>query len=351
MNGSSLNDDETNDVLREDEEREAFIGLDPGTFFIRHPPPPNELDSFLTPDDQLFQTIHMGGAEVDVAKWRLVVTGMVDRPFSLTFAQLKRLPTKTITSFHECYGSPLVPPTKALRRTGNVQWTGVPLHTLLEKAGIQAGAQYVWSEGLDRGSFAKLEADRYQKDLLLNKATQSEVLIAYEMNGQPLSRNRGGPVRLSVPGYFGTNSTKWLCKLSVQDRRAPGIFTTTFYNERYPPDDPTCEYKPIWKVQPNSMVVKPAPDVQLEGPEVAVEGWAWSYDGVEHVDVSADEGKTWSPAHLEQRTEYSWQRYKAKLKLNKGNHTVLAKATGCDGRQQPLGEGRNHVHRVNIEVL
>jgi DMSO/TMAO reductase YedYZ molybdopterin-dependent catalytic subunit len=293
----------------------------------------------------------MGGAEVDTTKWRLVITGMVDQPFALTLKQLKSLPSKTVTSFVECYGSPLVPPTKALRRIGNVRWTGVPLHSLLEKAIVQPGVQYIWSEGLDRGAFAGEEADRYQKDVPIEKAMEPEVLVAYEINGQPLSRNRGGPVRLVVPGWFGTNSTKWLSKLTVTDRRAPSIFTTKFYNERYPPDDPTCEYKPIWKVQPNSMIVRPVPESQVKGPDVVVEGWAWSCDGVDRVDVSLDEGQTWYPSHIHPRTEYSWQKYWAKLTLERGTYVVLAKATGHDGREQPLGVGRNHVHRVKIEVL
>lgn len=334
----------------EDEERKAFLYRDPATFFIRHPPPPHELDTFLTDDDKLFQTIHMGGAEVSLEKWMLVVEGMVEWPYALTLDQLQRLPSKTITSFHECYGSPLQPPTKALRRIGNVRWTGVPLSRLLAQAKPKPQARFVWSEGLDRGEFAGVKADRYQKDLPLEKALSSEVLVAYAMNSQPLNKNRGGPVRLVVPGWFGTNSTKWLSKLSVQDRRAPGPFTTTFYNEHYPPDDPTCESRPIWKVQPNSMIVTPAPDSNLPGPEVSVEGWAWSCDTLEDVSVSADEGETWVRAAMDSRTEFSWQRFRAKLKLSSGKHTILSRAKSSDGRMQPLGEGRNHVHRVSISV-
>ena len=184
----------------------------------------------------------------------------------------------------------------------------------------------------------------------MEKALSSEVLVAYAMNSQPLNKNRGGPVRLVVPGWFGTNSTKWLSKISVQAERAPGPFTTTFYNERYPLDDPTCVSRPIWKVQPNSMIVTPAPESTLSGPEVSVEGWAWSCDSVAEVNVSADEGKTWVRAYLDSRTEYSWQRFRAKMILPRGDHTILSRARSPQGRTQPLGEGRNHVHRVPVSV-
>ena len=350
QNETAISDEQLDSPPAEDEERDAFLGLSPSTFYIRHPPPPDKLDTFLTPDNSLFQTIHMGAAEVSTEKWRLVVTGIVERPYAITLKQLRRLPSKTVTSLHECYGSPLVPQTKALWRIGNVAWTGVPLRTLLEKAGLKPGARFVWSEGLDRGKYGPVEADRYQKDLPIEKALSDEVLVAYEMNSQPLSKNRGAPVRLVVPGYFGTNSTKWLSKLTVQDKRAPSPFTTTLYNERYPPDDPTCESRPIWKVQPNSMIVKPAPDSEVEGPEVAIEGWAWSEDGVSRVEISDNDGETWISSRIEERMGFSWQRFIAKLGLSPGSHTLLAKATGTDGRTQPLGEGRNHVHRVTIVV-
>lgn len=158
-------------VLLKDEERDAFIKLDPPGFWIRHPPKPHELDAFYTSDEQLFQTIHMGPALVNHAKWKLVVTGMVERPFSIDFDGLCNLPSRTVTAFHECFGSPLKPATEALWRIGNVNWTGVPLKDLLSMAGPLSGANYVWSEGLDRGEFAGVTADRYQKDLLLEKAS------------------------------------------------------------------------------------------------------------------------------------------------------------------------------------
>jgi DMSO/TMAO reductase YedYZ molybdopterin-dependent catalytic subunit len=229
------------------DERKAFVRLDPEGFSIRHPPPPHELDTYITPDENLFQTIHMGAAVVESALYQVLVDGMVDKSIAITIDELKCMPKTSITTFHECYGSPLKAPTDACLRIGNVRWTGVRLSHLLDLAGFHLSEQtrFVWSEGLDRGSFAGVEAARYQKDLPIGKATQPEVLIAYEMNGMPLSKERGGPARLVVPGYFGTNSTKWLCRLSVQPKRASGPFTTIFYNEVDPVDPKAQKMRPV----------------------------------------------------------------------------------------------------------
>lgn len=334
----------------EDEERNAVLSREVG-FHLRPPPAPNRLGDSITSDDDLFQTIHMGAAHVDPQKWRLVVTGLVSHPFSVDLAKLKALPCRTITAFHECFGSPLKPATTALWRVGNVKWTGVSLRSLLDIAGVPQHATFVWSQGLDGGHFGGISADRYQKDLPMEKALQEDVLVAWEMNGHPLSVKRGGPVRLVVPGWFGTNSTKWLSKITVQDKRSPNPFTTTFYNERHPPDDPTCESRPVWEVQPNSLISKPAPASEVKGPEVAVEGWAWSNDGVVDVSISGDDGATWVEATVDARQDFSWQRYRAVLRLRKGENIVVAQATGEDGRAQPMHIGRNHVHRVAFQVV
>ena len=330
-------------------ERQAVIKRQHG-FHIRHPPAPHELQDDLTDESQLFQTIHMGAVDVDAEKWLLVIDGLVERPFALNLEQLKKFPRATITSFHECFGSPLAPATKNLWRVGNVQWTGVRLTDLLSIARFSSGAKYVWSEGLDAGTFAGVEADRYQKDLPMYKAQSPEVLVAYEMNGLPLRRERGGPVRLVVPGFFGTNSTKWLCRLSLQAGRAPGPYTTRFYNT---PDMESSDGQlvPVWRVDVNSMITRPRPNEELSTDSVNIEGWAWSHDGVSSVDISLDDGQTWQAADLDSRIESSWQRFTLALQLSPGHHHVIARATSKDGQRQQMSERRNHVHRVWFTVL
>lgn len=350
MSTYSLNNIEWLEAPEPDAEREAFVKLDPSGFFIRHPPKPHELESFITPDDQLFQTIHMGAAVVEEEKWMLVINGLVQNPLAVTLDTLRSLPNRTFTSFHECYGSPLKPATTALWRIGNVRWTGVPLNELLKIAQPLPSASFVWSEGLDRGEFAGVEADRYQKDLPIGKAMSDEVMLAYEINGEPLPKNRGGPVRLVVPGWFGTNSTKWLSKLTLQNHRATGPYTTTFYNEP-DPAGPEGALRPVWEVEPNSMIVRPKPEEEVAGPKIKVRGWAWHCEPIEMVEVSVDEGLTWQRASVGERVDFSWQRFWVVVSLGVGSHSVMAKATTKDGISQSLGGRRNHCHKVSFVVV
>jgi DMSO/TMAO reductase YedYZ molybdopterin-dependent catalytic subunit len=331
-----------------DMERKAVI-LQVQGFHIRHPPKPHLLSEAITKDDGLFQTIHMGAVEIDVDKWLLVIDGLVEQPFALTYEQLLKFASSHVQSVHECFGSPLAPATTALWRVGNIVWTGVPLRTLLDIARPSQLATFVWSDGLDSGTFAGVDADRYQKDLPLEKARSDEVLVAYKMNGQPLGRERGGPVRLVVPGWFGTNSTKWLCKISLRTGRAPGPYTTRFYNTE-DLDDPQRSMKPVWEVDVNSMIVRPVPGINLQSSEVDIEGWAWSYDGVAQVEINSSVGKAWHKTCLEPHIDFRWQKFTCRLTLSPGEQTLIARATSTNGKSQALSDRRNHAHRVKFSI-
>ena len=330
--------------------RDACVGLDPEGFYIQHPPEPHCQTTFITPEDQLFKTIHMGAAIVGEEQYSINIDGLVRHPFSLSLQELKQLPSTTVTAFHECYGSPVKPSTDNVWRIGNLEWTGVRLRSLLDMAEVLPEARYVWSDGLDYGEFAGVRTDRYQRDLPIEKATSPEVLLAYKINGAPLSRERGGPVRLVVPGWFGTNMTKWLWRLSLENGRAQGLFTTTFYNERDQTDS-SGQIRPVWRVEPNSMIVTPAQDAQLEGPQVVVEGWAWSDDGISAVQVSIDGGTSRLDANVEPRHEFSWQKFKTVVSLPPGLHQLITRATSSSGVQQCLSERRNHAHSIKMCVM
>ncbi|KAK5073891.1 hypothetical protein LTR64_006968 [Lithohypha guttulata] len=336
-------------------ERDALIRIEPKGFFYRPPKLPNQLTSSITDEDDLFITSHMGIAIVDRSSWRLVVDGLVEQPFTICWDELLQLPKSTVTAFHECYGSPIKPPDTNLWRIGNVAWTGVSLDTLLGMAKPKPEAQYVWSDGLEHGSFFEAkDVDRYQKDMPLTKALRGGCLVAYEFNGMPLSAKRGGPVRLIVPGYYGTNSVKWLTRLSLQETRSKGPFTTIYYNEVDPTDPREIRKRPCWDVEPNSfLLTTPSSEGEIQGPQVVIAGRAWGASAIEKVTISVREGGEWlekASIRPPERKQYEWQDFETALYLPTGEHEIMARATDKANNTQPTSGRRNHAHSINIVV-
>ncbi|CAG8902513.1 unnamed protein product [Penicillium egyptiacum] len=313
----------------------------------REAPPPHEQQEYITHDKRLFEEMHMGIAVVDIPKWRLVVDGMVENPLSISLPDLCSLPKLSVVAFHECYGSPLRPSDRNIWRVGNVTWTGVPLKFLLNLAQPLGSARYMWSEGLDHGVFAGKKISCYQKDVPLEKAMSDEVLVAYEMNSAPLRMERGGPVRLVVPGWFGTNSTKWLCRLSFQAHRAPGIFASHYYNR----PNPHGGIQPVWEVEPNSMIIDPSPNAKVLGPRVMIRGWAWSWDSIKAVQIRQSGKSEWQQAETKPRQDFSWQEFCQIIVLPKGRCSVVAQAISRSGKMQPMENQRNCAHNIDFEVM
>ncbi|KAH7082004.1 Oxidoreductase, molybdopterin-binding domain-containing protein [Paraphoma chrysanthemicola] len=328
-------------------ERDACLEVCSPSHSLQAPKPCVQSD-YITQDGLLFEEYHMGVAVVDRARWKLVVDGLVDKPLVFSLQELECLPESSITAFHECYGSPLHPSQTNLWKIGNVVWSGVRLSTMLGMAGPSTSANFVWSEGLDYGVFAGNSVECYQKDLPIEKAMSDEVIIAYKMNNEPLRPERGGPVRLVVPGWFATNSTKWLSRLSVKSIRAPGIFASHFYNRE---DSASATgISPVWAVEPNSMIVHPAPGACLYGPAINIHGWAWGAVEIATVEIRLDDTSDWIFAEIYPRQGFSWQKYTVSVDVCSGKHFVSVRATSTAGEEQPLERGRNHVHTVRFEV-
>ena len=160
-------------------------------------------------------------------------------------------PRMTITSIHQCCGSPLEPAAPK-RRITNVMWGGVRLSDLLAECEPDPAARFVWSSGADYGEFEGVDCPAFVKDLPIERVA-ADVLIAYEMNGAPLKPEHGFPARLVVPGFYGTNSVKWLTRLTLADKRATGPFTTRWYNDpvRDAAGRPTGATTPVWSIAPS----------------------------------------------------------------------------------------------------
>jgi sulfane dehydrogenase subunit SoxC len=191
---------------------------------------PSSLTDRLTPVSNLFATSSMGIPEVSLADWKVEITGLVKYPTTFSFDDLKRLPKRTLESVFVCSGNP-ARPTVPMRRAGNVRWAGVDVAELLATCGIEPAATHVWSYGLDYGKFRGTEQQHYLKDFPISRLGSGPILIAYELNSAPLTQENGFPARLVIPGYYGTNCVKWLCRLELANCRANSIMTTKFYNE------------------------------------------------------------------------------------------------------------------------
>lgn len=312
-------------------------------------PPVRELTDFRTPLAKVFSVHHMGIPRIELAAWRLVVAGLVEREIALSLADLETLPQTEVAAFHECAGSPLRP-TEPVRRVANVLWRGVRLGAVLERAGIRPEATYLWSYGLDHGEFDGVESPCYLKDLPIAETRRDDVLLATHINGERLPDLHGGPVRLVVPGFYGTNSTKWLARLEARDIRSPGYFTTVLYNDRLVANGRKT-VRPVWTVAPHSIVVAPAAGAGPPQTAQRVWGWAWGAEEIARVEVSSDGGSSWENAHLASREGHSWQRFKWDWTPSRpGPHTLCCRATDRAGGRQPDSGARNEIFRLTVSV-
>jgi DMSO/TMAO reductase YedYZ molybdopterin-dependent catalytic subunit len=295
---------------------------------------------------------HLGVPRIARADWSLAIDGLLAHPNTLGFADLARYPKVEVTSVHQCAGSPLQP-LEPTQRVCNLTWGGVRVVDVLSACGPLPAARYLWSTGADFGEFGGVRVDAYLKDLPIERV-QSNVLIAYEMNGAPLAPEHGFPARLVVPGFYGTNSVKWLTRMTLAETRAPSPFTTRWYNDPVPDDagHESGRTVPVWTIAPQSVIVAPPPNDSIHlALSHEIWGWAWADGGVRNVDVTVDDGATWLPAQLEPPSARAWQRFSIVWNpLQRGPATLASRATSINGDSQPPSGRRNAVYRVSVTV-
>ncbi len=307
---------------------------------------PQQLVERVTPQRDLFVLAHLGIPRVEVAQWRLAVAGLVERPMTLTLDDLQRLPAREVESFHQCAGAPRRPDLAA-RRVANLVWRGVDLAELLHRCGVAPAAKFLWAYGLDHGRYEDVSAKWYVKDLPLSRLDQGGVMLAYAVNGEPLAPEHGFPLRLIVPGYYGTNTVKWLWRLELAASRAAGPFTTVLYND----PDPAAGTRPVWEAPPESLIVAPKSGPLPPAARLEIWGWTWGAAGVAQVEVSLDGGESWSAARVEPRRQWSWQRFSFDWRPQRaGTFTLAARATDARGAIQPMARARNAVHTVAVTI-
>lgn len=332
-----------------------------------------DTDRSLTPNEQFYVRTHFEVPEIGAKTWNLKVEGEVEHPFDLGFEELRGMPSRTVTSLLECSGNgrvflelPQVSIRWELGGVGNAEWTGVPLGAVLERAGVRPDAVEVILEGSDRGEFKEPNPKTpgvipYARSLPLSKAKSPEVLLAYEMNGEPLPPRHGYPVRAVVAGWYGMASVKWLKRIIVTDRPFDGFFQTFLYT--------TWERRhglpslvPVTEIQVKAQIARPAPyEVVPKGSEYRIYGAAWAGESAAtRVEVSDDGGETWAEAKLlGEPAPFTWRYWEHAWTTpgRAGRRILMARATDQRGRTQPMQRDRDrrdavisHVLPVEVEV-
>jgi sulfane dehydrogenase subunit SoxC len=260
--------------------------------------PLGELMGIITPSALHFE-VHRGGvADIDPKKHRLLIHGMVDRPVILTVDEIKRLPSVSRIYFLECAGNTLsewmapTAPTVAWTHgmTSCSEWTGVPLSLLLREVGVSKGASWIIAEGAD--------GTGNERSIPLAKA-MNDILVAYGQNGEAIRPENGYPLRLIVPGWEGNVNVKWLRRLTVTDRPYMSRIESVDHTGLMP-DGKARRF--MFVMEAKSVITFPSGGQRLSGPgSYEITGLAWSGRGrIRRVEVSADAGKTWPDATLQQ---------------------------------------------------
>jgi sulfane dehydrogenase subunit SoxC len=318
----------------------------------RHRVAAHELIDRITPTSDVFVLAHFGVARIQPDIWRLQVTGMVNCPAAISLHQLRELPKVELEAFIKCAGFPH-DHTIATRNVSNAVWGGVRLSEILKRADVREGASFIWAFAPDHGRYADFSADCYIKGIPLTRGMADDVLLAYELNGEPLAPEHGFPVRLLVPGYYGTNSVKWLCRIEVSDRRPSHLFTSELYRDPVllPSGEPSGERMPVWEVAPEALITSPAHHATLPKGIISVSGWSWGANEISHVEISVDGGETWQRVHVEARHQVSWQKFSFEwAQLEAGEVTIYARAVDRNGVTQPAKDARNAIHRISVKV-
>jgi DMSO/TMAO reductase YedYZ molybdopterin-dependent catalytic subunit len=328
-------------------------------------------ENVITPNDAFFVRYHLSGLplEIDPDTYRVEVKGKVNKPLKLSLGELKAMPSIEIVAVNQCSGNSrgFFMPRVAGGQSGNgamgnARWKGVPLKAVLERAGVQKDAKQVTFNGLDTPVLDK--TPDFVKALDLDVAQNGEVMLAYSMNGQDLPFLNGYPVRLVVPGYYGTYWMKHLSEIDVIDKVFDGYWMKTAY--RIPDNDCNCTEPgtppkttiPIGRFTVRSFITSLANDAKVPaGQQITLKGIAFDGgSGIKEVTVSTDDGKTWAPAKLGQDLgKYSFREWQLPVILAAGPHDLKVRATSNSGKTQPMtplwnpaGYLRNVVETVHV---
>jgi DMSO/TMAO reductase YedYZ molybdopterin-dependent catalytic subunit len=304
---------------------------------------PRTISGPFTPKDQFFTTQHYGHPKVDVAAYTLRVSGLVDRPLSLSLDDLRKLGSRDFVAGFECSGNRA--PVQGL--SSNARWTGVPLKTVLDRAGVKSEAREFVFFGADRGEedvewrtqMFKVQ-QQFGRALTREKALSSEPMLVWALNGEPLTVHQGLPLRLLVPGWYGVNNVKWLAEIHAQEDAYLGKFQARWYRTL---KGETIDGETKWtetaisRMKLKSFIAR----VSRDGSGYKILGVVL-HDGtpLRSVEVRVDDGP-WQRATMDPATssKYSWKLFTYSWNgAMPGEHTLVSRVTDASGAVQPTTE-------------
>jgi DMSO/TMAO reductase YedYZ molybdopterin-dependent catalytic subunit len=299
------------------------------------------IDGPFTPADKFATTQHYGHPEVDPAGFKLKISGLVDKPLQLSLDDLKKMGASDLIVGFECSGNR--GPIQGL--CGNGKWTGVPLKKVLDAVGVKASAREFVFFGADKGEEeVEWRTQKYKIDvpfgrsLNREKAMSGEPFLAWALNGEPLTKHQGKPLRLLVPGWYGVANVKWLSQIHIQEDAYLGKYQSRWYRTvRGEMIDGEMKYMEtaVTHMNPKSFVAR----VTKNGSAYKVVGVVLN-DGtaIKSVEVKVDDGP-WQPATLDPTTakdKYGWKLFNyAWANATPGEHTLVSRVTQVDGKVQP----------------
>lgn len=310
--------------------------LDRGRFLLGQSPsgvrvqaaqePAGEL---LTSNMDFFIRNHFATPRINAESWSLEIRGLVAAPLKFSYSDLLLGSSARHPYTVECAGN----------RSGGVGvstalWSGLPLGQLLKQASIRSEATTVVFHGADAGEVENLPGTHFARAIPLEKAMNPSTLLAYEMNGEPLSADHGFPLRAIVPGWYGMDSVKWLNRIEVLGQPFEGYFQ----KEEYMAVKVNGERQPVTQMRVNSKFLRPSEGEEIRLKNYRVEGVAWAGERkVAKVEVRIDPGGTWQLATLTtQPAAMIWTPFAFDWNITyRGPHTLEVRATDEDGHTQP----------------
>jgi DMSO/TMAO reductase YedYZ molybdopterin-dependent catalytic subunit len=314
-----------------------------------------ELVGDVTPASTHYRRNHYPYPRIDPATWHLPVTGAVERPLDLNLAALTALPSRAATALLECAGHrrtefspPIAGVQWSLGALSQAEWGGVALASVLDLAGLRDDAIEVVFHGADSGPFGEAPGiHTFSRSVPVAKAMHPDTLLATTMNGLPLPREHGAPVRTLVPGWYAMDSVKWLTSIEVVTEPFRGAYQELDYRFQAV-DDPGIGTR-IDEMLVHALFVSLVDGARVPAGITDISGIAWAGAGIADVDVRIDTDE-WLPATVVKAGPYERALWSVSVDLPPGQHVIAVRATDTQGRTQPPAPIWNRRGYVNNSI-